>query len=55
MASTFKRVADELHQQYLLGFSPAALDGKLHTLSVRVVGTALTARARKSYLARAPR
>ena len=28
LAATFTRVADELHQQYALGFAPAALDGK---------------------------
>ena len=28
------------------------LDGKMHTLEVRVPGTGMTARARKSYLAR---
>jgi len=28
------------------------LDGKMHTLEVRVAGTGLSARARKSYLAR---
>ena len=52
LGSTFARVADELHQQYLLGFSPAALDGKIHTLEVRVREAGLTVRARKSYLAR---
>src|SRR5438128_1758136 len=30
LQSTFKRVADELHHQYVLGFSPASLDGKMH-------------------------
>ena len=52
MASTFKRVADELHHQYALGFSPTALDGKVHSLSLRISGTGLSVRARKSYLAR---
>ena len=32
LASTFARVADELHHQYALGFTPAKLDGKMHTL-----------------------
>ena len=53
--ATFARVADELHHQYALGFTPAKLDGKMHRLDVRVVPPALTARARKSYLATAPR
>jgi VWFA-related protein len=52
LAATFGRVADELHHQYALGFAPAALDGKMHSLEVRLADTGLTARARKSYLAR---
>ena len=36
IGSTFARVAEELHQQYLLAFAPAALDGKTHILDVRV-------------------
>jgi Ca-activated chloride channel family protein len=49
--STFTRVADELHRQYVLGFTPAVLDGKLHTIEVRVKRPGMTARTRKSYLA----
>lgn len=52
LAATFRRVADELHHQYLLGFTPATLDGKLHTLDVSVKGEGMKVRARKSYLAR---
>jgi Ca-activated chloride channel homolog len=48
---TFTRVAEELHSQYVLGFSPEALDGKVHKLEVRVKKVGMTARARKSYLA----
>jgi Ca-activated chloride channel family protein len=55
LASTFTRVADELHHQYALGFTPTKLDGKMHTLSLRVTTPGLTARARKSYLATTPR
>jgi VWFA-related protein len=51
LASTFKRVADELHHQYALGFTPNQLDGKMHTLQVRVTPPGMTVRARKSYLA----
>ena len=52
LASTFKRVADELHHQYALGFTPSVLDGKMHALHVRVTPPAgMTVRARKSYLA----
>ena len=46
LQATFARVADELRRQYLIGFAPVALDGKEHSLEVRV-----KARARKSYVA----
>ena len=49
------RVAEELHHQYALGFTPTTLDGKMHKLEVRVVESGLTARARRSYLATQPR
>jgi VWFA-related protein len=52
-AATFARVADELHRQYALGFAPDRLDGKIHSLDVRVTGNGRTVRARRSYLARA--
>jgi Ca-activated chloride channel family protein len=51
--TTFTRVADELHRQYVLGFSPAHLDGLVHRLEVRVKVPGITVRARKSYLATA--
>jgi len=51
LAATFKRVADELHRQYALGFTPTVLDGKMHALQVRVAPAGMTVRARKSYLA----
>lgn len=50
--STFTRVAQELHSQYVLGFSPQTLDGKVHTLEVRATRPGLTTRARKSYVAK---
>jgi len=55
LASTFTHVADELHHQYALGFSPSVLDGKMHSLDLRVTGEGMKARARKSYLARGVR
>lgn len=51
LSPTFKRVADELHHQYVLGFTPVSLDGKMHSLSVHLKPTGLIARARRSYLA----
>lgn len=49
--STFTRVADELHRQYVLGFQADQLDGLMHKLDVRVKVPGMVARARKSYLA----
>ncbi|HEX9368376.1 MAG TPA: VWA domain-containing protein [Vicinamibacterales bacterium] len=51
LAETFTRVAQELHSQYVLGFSPEALDGRIHKLDVRVKKAGMTARARKTYVA----
>jgi Ca-activated chloride channel family protein len=51
LAPTFTRVAQELHSQYVLGFSPMMLDGKVHKLAVRMKQPGMTARARRSYLA----
>jgi Ca-activated chloride channel family protein len=51
LGETFTRVAQELHSQYVLGFSPEALDGKIHKLDVRVKKTGMSARARKTYVA----
>ena len=55
LASTFKRVAEELHHQYLLGFAPPALDGKTHRIDVRLKNIEMTVRARKTYLASSER
>src|SRR6185436_9436463 len=52
--ATFTRIADELHRQYVLGFTPSVLDGLLHTLDVHVKVEGMTARARKSYVASKP-
>jgi len=49
--STFTRVADELHRQYLIAISPAQLDGKTHKIEVRAKPPGMTVRARKNYVA----
>jgi VWFA-related protein len=54
LTSTFTRVADELHQQYLLAYAPPAFDGRMHSIEVRVKKPGLVARARRSYLAPPP-
>jgi Ca-activated chloride channel homolog len=48
LGPTFTRVAQELHSQYLIGFSPST-DGKVHKVDVRVKKPDMKARARKSY------
>ena len=51
LPATFARVIEELRHQYLLGFAPAALDGKVHRLDVRATTPGLRVRTRKSYRA----
>ena len=51
LASTFAHVADELHHQYALGFTPEKLDGKMHDLTLHLSKPEYVARARKRYLA----
>jgi hypothetical protein len=53
LATALAAVADELHHQYLLGFTPSVFDGKVHTLEVRVKPGNLTVRARQSYISTA--
>ena len=54
LGPTFTRVAQELHSQYVMGFTPELLDGKVHKLEVRVKRPGLTARSRRSYVATPP-
>ncbi len=54
LGPTFTRVAQELHSQYVMGFTPEVLDGKIHKLEVRVKRPGLTARSRRSYVATPP-
>ena len=51
LSTTLAGVADELHQQYLLGFTPAAFDGQVHKIEVKVQKQGLTVRARETYAA----
>jgi Ca-activated chloride channel family protein len=52
--ATFTQVMQELHFQYVLGFTPPASDGRLHSIEVRVRRPDLTVRARQGYLAPSP-
>ncbi|HEV3140888.1 MAG TPA: VWA domain-containing protein [Vicinamibacterales bacterium] len=53
LAPTFTQVAQELHSQYVIGFAPTALDGRVHKLTVKMKQPGMTARARRSYVAAA--
>jgi VWFA-related protein len=50
LEATFAAIADELHHQYMLGFSPTATDKARHTLQVAVTRPGYRVRARKSYV-----
>jgi Ca-activated chloride channel homolog len=54
LGPTFTRIAQELHSQYAIGFSPPLQDGKVHKLDVKVKKAGMTARGRKSYVASLP-
>jgi Ca-activated chloride channel family protein len=51
LGPTFTRVSQELHNQYVLGFTPPARDGQTHSVEVRVAGRGMEARTRRSYIA----
>jgi len=51
LAPTFTKVAQELHSQYVIGFTPMVLDNKVHKLAVKMKQPGMTAQARRSYLA----
>jgi Ca-activated chloride channel homolog len=51
LAAAFAHVADELHSQYLLGFTPPVRDGKVHKIEVKIGRKDAKARARKNYVA----
>jgi len=47
----FRRIAEELHLQYLIGFAPTAFDGKRHEIDVRAKRKGVTVRSRRAYVA----
>jgi Ca-activated chloride channel homolog len=51
LTATFAQVAEQLRRQYVLGFNPESLDGKLHALEVRVANSRMKVRARRNYFA----
>jgi Ca-activated chloride channel family protein len=51
LGQTFSQVVEELHHQYVIGFSTEVLDGQSHKLKVQAKPPGMKVRARKSYLA----
>lgn len=49
--SAFTRIAQELRSQYLIGITPAVLDGKVHKVEVRATSREYRVRSRRTYLA----
>jgi VWFA-related protein len=55
LAGGFRRIVDDLSSYYLMGFySSGKLDGKFHSLTVRVKRPGVQVRARRGYLAATP-
>lgn len=52
LGPTFDRIARELPSQYILGFTPASFDDKVHKLEVRVMREGVSIRAPHEYSAR---
>jgi pimeloyl-ACP methyl ester carboxylesterase len=51
LGATFAQVVEELHHQYLLGFSTDLVDGRSHSLRVKTTRDGAKVRARQSYIA----
>ena len=51
LSEAFTSAVDDLRYQYAIGFTPLELDGKLHTISVRVNRAGVTVRHRSAYVA----
>jgi Ca-activated chloride channel family protein len=51
MNAATTRISQELHSQYVIGFTPQVLDGKVHKLEVKLKQPNLLVVARKSYVA----
>ena len=51
VGSAFARLTEELRQQYLVGFTPSPLDGRVHQLEVRVRRPGLRVQAPKQFVA----
>lgn len=51
LKGAFRSIADELHLQYVLGFTPSFTDGKSHKIEVKVKRSGVNVQARKGYVA----
>lgn len=51
LSGAFARIGEELRRQYVIGFTPLRLDGRVHRVEVRTNRPGLKVRARTSYMA----
>ena len=51
LRTAFRRIGEELHLQYLLGFTPTKFDGQRHEIEVRAKRPGVTVRSRRAYVA----
>jgi Ca-activated chloride channel family protein len=51
LSAAFDRLTTELRHQYLVGFTPSPLDGRVHELEVRVKRPGMTVQAPKQFVA----
>lgn len=51
LGAAFLRFADELRHQYLVGFTPLQLDGRTHSLEIRVNRPGFTVRSTRQFVA----
>jgi Ca-activated chloride channel family protein len=51
VAARMQQVADELHHQYAIGFTPRTLDDRMHRIEVKMKRPGFTVRARRAYFA----
>jgi Ca-activated chloride channel family protein len=51
LGKAFAQVVEELHHQYVIGFSSDAVDGRSHKLTIRTKAAGMKVRGRKSYVA----
>jgi hypothetical protein len=47
----FARIGQQLHEHYVLGFSPESNDGRIRELTIQTTRPGITIHSRRSYVA----